>query len=888
VNLSRGLLRIRRSARAFARAPGLSFVLILTIAVGVGSDAAVYGFLQGLTHHTPPIGGAEPVVSIFKRDRSLAAGPLSPGDFQLVANTRGAFAWVGAAQIKPGAITIHGHAVTANVATVTSSVAEACALPLDKNGAMISHRLWESELSSSKEAVGSHIRIDGADFSINGIAPVRLDGLYNDQRVDLWIPSEGQDLEAGNPDRRDLWVLGRLRRGISLTQAQTALRSGSLRLPDVYLAPFTGIAPNSASGLARVGLFLGFSAAAVFFICCINVATFLLGRALRRSHETSLRIALGATRAELLRDLFADSVVISIAGGLMGVLLGILTAHALPALLFEEDAQRLSFAPHLLPIITASIVCVVLTVICGMMPVLGTVTDRPWMVLQRAPSSPSKAIQRLRSALVIAQIAICCMLVLFTSLLLDGLHAALKTTAGHRLGNPVLLTVQAMANPAVDTNYFSDVERRAKSVASLTPMAWTARLPGTEPMWRSFRIQQRSQRYRGAAMDIVWLRPDSELLGRPLIAGRMFGLNDQRYRVAIVNEAAAQQLFGRETVGVVIEDPSDLPVEIIGVIRETPEDANQQAHPTIYYGGIGLSAAPSPIRNAHFRVPVVPPIAGVELSTDAVSAQYFDALGMRLIAGRGFPEGRGFGQERVAVINQEAADLYFNGKPISAGVIDDEGVRSEVIGVVSSQTFGTFEQHAEPTIYMLMWQDCPPRMTLMLRDSQWNSGIAADLREAIESMPGGGSGPIAVSTLDAQLARSGLAPLRIATLIGSVSAATALVLSILGLLSAQTDAERRRQRDRALRIALGAQRWRIVFLVVNNAGRLAFAGIVAGTFLSFLLFRLLVAGIPGVTSPPVAVWLIAPLLPAALVVVASVIPAQRASVISPSTIMREG
>jgi ABC-type antimicrobial peptide transport system permease subunit len=593
-----------------------------------------------------------------------------------------------------------------------------------------------------------------------------------------------------------------------------------------------------------------------------------------------------------LWELFSDSVVISIAGGVMGFLLGMMTARVIPAFLFEEDAERLIFAPHLLPIFTASMACLVITVICGMMPVLGTVTDRPWIVLQRETGSPSKAIQRLRSVLVVGQITACCMLVITTALLLDGLHSALETSAGHRLGNPILLTVQAQSRPEgpeIDINYFSEVEQRAKSVAGLSPLAWTARLPGNQPTWRSFRIQpSSSSQYRGVAMDIAWLTPDSlQLLDNQLIAGRMFGLSDQTHRVGIVNEEAAAELFGRQTAGAVIRDAADQPIEIIGVVRRRSNDAIQKLPPTIYYGYVDRSDAPSPIRHAQFRIPVVPPVAGIEINADVVSASYFGALDLTLIAGQRFPEHPISGQGRVGVINQEAADLYFNGKPLGAGVIDDSGVRTEIIGVVKSQVLGTFEQHAEPTIYFPMGQDRPPRMTLMLKNSKGNGGIVADLRHKIENLPGRDPAPITINTLDTQLAQSGLATLRIATLIGSASAATALLLSILGLLSAQSDAERQRQRERALRLALGAPRWRIVFLVMENAGRLAFVGTVTGTLLSLALLRLLVADISAITSPQFRVWLIAPLLPAAAVMIASVIPARRASVISSSTIMRD-
>jgi len=863
----------------------VSFALVLTIALGVGANAAVYGFLQGLTHPASPLHESD-VVSIFKQDRSREAGPLSFEEYQQLKEAQGVLAWIGAVRIEPLDATIDGRSKIAIVAMVTPGLTGALAMPLT-NGAVISHRVWAGELGGRQDAAGFRVNIGNLDYKISGVAPERLDGLYSDQSVDVWITGKDADFAGGGRDRRDLWVLAGLRPGVSLRQAEMALGSGSGGVGGLSVSPFTGIAPASTRGLARIGLFLRFSAAAVLFIACINVATFLLGRAFRRSHETSLRIALGATRAELMRELLADSVVISIAGGAVGLLLGIFTAHALPAFLFEEDAQRVSFAPHLPPIVTAAAACVAVTMLCGMLPVVGTETDRPWIVLQRETGLPSKAIQRLRSGLVVGQIAACCMLVLCTALLRDSLKSALKTSAGHQLGDPILLTVEGPRpnGPEVDTNYFIDVEQKAKSMAGVTPLAWTARLPGSDPAWRNFRVQRLSPQYRDVAMDIAWLTPESlQLLDNEPVAGRMFGINDQRYRVAVVDEEAAARLFGRQTAGMVIRDSAGLPVEIIGVFKRR-KDAKQQARATIYYGYVNQADAPRTIRDARFRIPVTPLQGNIELSVNSVSAKYFSALDMQLIAGQMFRGDEARGQERVAVVNQEAADFYFNGKPLGAAVIDDGGVRTEIIGVVQSRVFGTFEQHAEPEIYFPMLQDCPARMTLMLRGSNWNRGMAAKLKSAIESVPG--PGHIAIDTLDGQLARSSLAGLRIATLIGSTSAVIGLVLGMLGLLSAQGDAERQRQRERALRIALGAQRWRIVGLVVTNAGRLVLMGTAVGTLLSFALLRFLIADIAAVTSPALQVWLIAPLLPAAVAMIASLIPARRAATIAPAVIMRE-
>lgn len=185
-------------------------------------------------------------------------------------------------------------------------------------------------------------------------APTFSSQVEGDQSIDLWTRSHETDLTSGTRERRDLRILAHLRDHVSVHQAQAVLTSGPAGLHDVNVTPFTGTPP------AQHGAWIGartpasdFSAGAVFFIACINVASFLLGRALRRSPETSLRVALGASRAELLRELLSDRVVLSVAGGALGLLLAMITAPLLPALMFEGYAERLRFAPRLLPILMA-------------------------------------------------------------------------------------------------------------------------------------------------------------------------------------------------------------------------------------------------------------------------------------------------------------------------------------------------------------------------------------------------------------------------------------------------------------------------------------------------------------------------------------------------------
>jgi ABC-type antimicrobial peptide transport system permease subunit len=891
----RGLLAIRDSSRAFVRAPALSLALLFTIALGVGSNASIYGFVQGLTHPASSLRGTDGIVSILRQDHSGESGPLSRREYWLLKNDSELFDWIDAARIRPSDITIGDQTEIAIVADVTPNLARALNLPL-RGGVIISHHMWQSELGSKANILGDRIRVNHIDLPITGVAPNQLGGLYSDQNVDLWMPSQDEKLQSADPSVRDLWVLARIRRPASISQAQATV---SLKLGNsggVSLVPFTGTAPGLVLRLSRIGTLLNFAAGAVFFVASINVASFLFGRALKRSHETSLRIALGATRAQLLGELLSDSIVISVAGGALGALLAVCTTRALPALLFEEDAERLIFAPHVLPIVTASLLCVCLTVLCGMMPVFATVTDRPWIVLGRESGLPSKRTERIRTGLVLAQITSCYVLVICAVFLFEGLHSALETSAGPHLGHSILVTVQekltGLTGPVVDVNYFNEVERNAKSVPGLPPLAWAASLPGSQPTWRSFRIQPPSSRLRDLNMDVVWLATDSlTLLNDRLIAGRMFGFSYPTRRDVVVDEDAAAELFGRDTVGMTIEDPSGLPVEIIGVVKNgsthlSNERRANQRRATVYYY-TDQSELPSSIKDAHFRAPVVSSLTSAELSENVVSPSYFNALDLSLVAGRPFPEHQNPRLTRVGVINQEAADLYFSGKPVTTGLIDDQGVRAEIIGVVGSRALGSFQQHAEPTVYFPMQQDCAQRMTLILEGSKANTRTLANLRLKVESVPGRDSAPVVIETLDAHLTRSALAPLRIATLLSSALAFLALVLSVLGLFSAQSDAERQRRRELALRIALGAQRWRIVSSVITSAVGIALAGTAIGALVSLGLLRVFASESAITSSPAVWVWLMVALLPTGTMLIASMFPAFRASLVDPLTIMRD-
>ena len=888
------LADLRYSARSLTRTPGLALTLLLTIALGIGSNAAVHGFVRGLLTRDLPLPGIDAIVSVYARDAKDAAGPLSYDGYRSLKERLDIFALLGAARELQGSIGIGDRSSIRPVAAVTPDLADLLNLSPGE-GVVISHRLWQIELDAKADVHGEIIRIDGVDARVGSVAPEWLEGLYLGRAIDVWMPLPEASLQAIDRTSRTFWTIGRLRPGVSIDRAQAAVNATRTGTDAIAVLPYTGLAPEAAGGLSRIGRLLGAAAGAVFFIACANVASFLLGRASARSHETSVRVALGAGRGQLARQLLADSVLISAAGGACGMLLALWTTNIIPALFFEQDAEHLLFAPDLVGVVAAAAACVGVTMACGLVPLFEVRYDDPAAVLQRESVGPSTAMRRLRAGLVVAQMTCCCLLVISTGLLLKGFRTALQTSVGHRLGQPILATLQArlgFAQSDLGLRYFHDAERALQALPGISATAWVATLPGSPPAWQSLRIEPPQLPLRDVVMDVAAFTPQSlPLVTLPPIAGRMFSGGDtpQTCRVVIVNEAAAADLFDDDAVGRSIEDPEGQRVEIIGVVATPKKGKTTGRHrPVIYYYADQTGTPLDRIGPARFRVPVRPtPMRAGVITANIVSPSYFDAMGVLPIAGKLFaadPAPRGC---RAAVINQEAAELHFGGHAVGGAVIDGAGRRIEIIGVVHSAQLRASQRRAEPAIYVPLGQDFLPRMTLILGTHDANAAMLAEVRRRLDAVPGGSPGSAVVTTLDAHLSRTALAPERIALVLVGASAATALTLGVLGLYGAMTDAARHRRRELAVRIALGAQGWRVIRQVLAEGARLAGVGTVTGMIGSLLVARWLAQITPSAGALTLWVWLAAPLVLIVAVAIASVLPARRALMVDPLTIMRD-
>jgi FtsX-like permease family len=358
-----------------------------------------------------------------------------------------------------------------------------------------------------------------------------------------------------------------------------------------------------------------------------------------------------------------------------------------------------------------------------------------------------------------------------------------------------------------------------------------------------------------------------------------------------VNEEAAEELFGRYTTGRTLWAPaSPQPIEIIGVVAmRDSEKVKRKNRPTVYFDFTSQQGAPPrPITDTLFRASIASELVSADFETNVVSPRYFDAVGSKLVAGRGFISNNKSTGCRIGIVNQEAADLYFGGNALGAAVIDEQGRRTDIIGVVHSEPIAAFQRRTEPTLYLPMSQDVLTSlsMSMIVHVRQVNGPMLAALRRRLGEVPG--RGPVLVRTFETFLNQTSLAPLRIATLLLAASATMALLLTVLGLFGALSDAARQRHRELAIRIALGASRWRVISHVLGEGVRLACAGTLAGTLISIAVSRWLRGIAPGSASLAWWVWLAAPLALVVVVVIASILPARRALMTNPLTIMHEG
>jgi predicted permease len=614
---------LRGAVRALGRSKALTAVLLVSLALGTGANAAVSGVVHALLLSDPPgVEGAGDLVSIFTSEfgghrfgRSSHPDVLSVSALPL-AREVAAYDDSRFANVRLGALTrrVRIVAVSQSYFSVlrmrphTGRLLSGSGSPAGPPPAVISVTLAQTA-GEPADLIGQILRIGQDAFTVVGIAPPKFRGLNRSRIADVWVPMSAGD-SAGDRGERRLAVVARPRTDATALQAQLDALSvqlaaahpdtnrGAVTDPDAPRAlsafPYSPDEPGSGPGMRLLaGVVLG-ALALLLASACVNAATLLLSRAVARRREVAVKMALGATRLQLVRQLFAESLVVSLAGGTLGLLFAVWTTASLPALFAPEHADLLdtSLSPLLVSLTIG--VSLVAGVLFGIAPAVHG-TGAPAALALRADSggvSEQQGGSGTRAVLIVAQLALSTMLLAATGLLMATLTRALDATSGADARRLAVLSIESPGgtcsspDPLRGMRFQRALAEALPKTTGVEAVGWAATTPLGSHVVRAYAVQAGALLYDPAELDVNVVTPGYfDALGIALVEGRFFDEADgtRAQPVAIVDEILARRRFGVAAVGQHLMDAEGRAVRIVGVVRTARYRTLQdEPQPTVY------------------------------------------------------------------------------------------------------------------------------------------------------------------------------------------------------------------------------------------------------------------------------------------------------------------
>lgn len=622
-----GVIRdLRYSVRALFRSPIVAVTAILTMGIGAGANATVASFIDALLYR-PAAGVSEAarLVSVFSSDYSSGPyGGTSLPDFVSMADAVDAFEALAASDDDPGVIVTAGRvservghsAVSANffdVAGVRPALGRGFTGADTAGGsapvAVIGHAFWTRVFDAQPSALGTSLSFAGQSYTVIGVAAEGFEGLDLSRAREIWtlLPPPSQDpAERGD---RGLHVIARLRDGATLPQAQAQLDAladrlgreypatnlGTLEHPDrprpFALTRYTRVGPQFRSQVTMISAVLISASLLVLIIAAANVGNLLMARSSARQRELAIRLAIGASRARIVRQLLLESATLGVAGGIVGVTFALWTSDALPSFFPAEQVRLLNAAIDGRVLAFCLLTSVAASVVFGLAPAVQALRPSPVGVLRREAStlSESRAGSRTRRSLVIVQVAVALVLLVGAGLLTKSLRNSLEADLGFgtRQGAVVSVDLPPDVPGPRGLVFYRDALDRVRSLPGVENAALTTVAPLTRGGRRGFRIDGYQPR-EGEDMEqfINTISPAYfETMRIPLVAGRAFDERDTAtsQSVVIVNEQFAARYLPGDPIGRRVRDTSG-ELEVIGVVRASALlDARSPRLPVVYY-----------------------------------------------------------------------------------------------------------------------------------------------------------------------------------------------------------------------------------------------------------------------------------------------------------------
>jgi putative ABC transport system permease protein len=593
---------LRFAIRALGKHPGFTAAVLLTLALGIGANAAIFSVVDAVVLRPLPFRDADRLVVIWGNLRrpGVEEIPGSAGEYVDYRDQSRAFDAVAAYDTLGFNLTgggeperVDGAVVSATFFPLLGGAAEigrTFAADEDQPGrgdvAVISHRLWTRRFSADPAIAGRVVPIDGRPTAIVGVMPAGFQ--FPDDGVEVWKPIvfDADALSANNRGSHGYTILGRLKAGVTIAQATGDLddvgATFQRRFPDNYRNGFSvrlRLLQDEIVGDTGRALFVLLGAVGlVLLIACANVANLFLARAATRRREIAMRTALGASRARLIRQLLTESVVVAAVGGAIGLVLSAWTVETLVAAAPGSIPRLPEVAVDWRVVAFTAVIALATGVMFGIAPALAASRTAVNDALKEGARSGAHGHVRSGRALVAAEVALSLVLLVAAGLLVRSfarLHEVAPGFDSDRLLTFRLsLPESRYSTFAKGDMFFDELFERLRAHAEVRGVAAISALPfGGFGGSRSFGIEGRPPLKPGESME-EQLRIVTDgyfgAMGIPIVAGREFTARDagSAPRVAVVNEAFARKHFpGGAAIGQRVSFEQDTPqwYQIVGI-----------------------------------------------------------------------------------------------------------------------------------------------------------------------------------------------------------------------------------------------------------------------------------------------------------------------------------
>ena len=812
---------LRYAVRTLRQNPGFALTAVISIGLAIGANSAIFSFVDGLLFRPLPVRDPARVVSLRSIAPSSSASSLaetnteiSYPDFVDFRETSRSFdgliaydlRGVGFArgernqpQVKLGYLVSGDFFRTLGVESSLGRMftSEEDAVPGRDAVLVLAHDFWKQEFDADPAAVGSHVRLNGIDFTIIGVASEHFSSMDLFIRPTFFAPmmmASRLDPKEDILHRRDLRTIavkGRLKRGVTVQAANAEISALAKSLQESYPVTNKGFGAAVRSELQMrldrtpsygpvvVSLFT--LVAVVLAIACCNVANLMLSRGRARVREIAVRLAIGAGRARLMRQLMVENLVIAFCGGAAALLIAQFAVEFFSTLEVVGDTPiQLDITIDHRVLVFTFLIAAGSAVLFGLIPALHSTNADVIPALKAGALEQRRKRFFGRSALVVAQIA----------------------------GSMVLLLAGVGAY---------------RDSAGLIAQ-------------RGFRTDH-----------LLTLRVDTEVVGYTSQQSQQF------YRTLSERSRALPD------------------VQAVGLTSSVPLTTTLRQEAVIPEG---------------YQFPAGQKSVSVMSST--VDDDYFDTLAIPILRGRHFLLSDNEDSPRVAIVNQAFADKYFAADPIGKRIrLENEtGPWVEIVGITAT---GKYLSVAEPPtgfLYLPVSQHPEQRLTLLVHSSGDPAKLTGPVRDLIRSIDP--NVPLlAVRTMDDVFQRSTVRPMQVLITVFGATSLMGLVLAVVGLYAVVAYQVARKTREIGIRIALGAERPRVMRMILKHAAGMAVTGVAIGLVLSFALVDALSGG--GQRPQPLNVFILMAVTLVLLLttLLAAAIPARQAMRIDPQVALRQ-